>query len=99
MKRLRLTPLGSRITTTALSIGAGTAAVIYIWVVVIGEHSAAAGPILVGALIALLVSLAVGYYSAQVVTLRVRRLEDAARKVADGDFAARIPVDSSGQLG
>ncbi len=29
----------------------------------------------------------------------MRLIEDAARKVADGDFATRIPVDSSGQLG
>jgi two-component system, OmpR family, sensor kinase len=99
MKRLRLTPLGSQITTTALSIGAGTSLVIYLWVVVLGGHSQAAGPILFGALVALLVALGVGYYYAQVVTLRVRRIEEAARKVADGDFAARIPVDSSGQLG
>ena len=99
MRRLRLTPLGSRITTTALSIGAGTSAVIYIWVVVIGGHGEAAGPILFGALIAMLVALCVGFYSAQVVSMRVKRIEDAARAVADGDFAARIPVDSSGQLG
>jgi two-component system, OmpR family, sensor kinase len=99
MKRLRPTPLGSQITTTALSIGAGTSLVIYLWVVVIGGHSQAAGPILFGALIALLVALGVGYYYAQVVTRRVRRIEDAARAVADGDFAVRIPVDSSGQLG
>ncbi len=99
MKGLRLTPLGSRITTTALSIGAGTSIVIYIWVVVIGGHTEAAGPIFLGALIAMLIALGAGFYSAQVVTQRVRRIEDAARKVADGDFAARIPVDSSGQLG
>jgi signal transduction histidine kinase len=99
MKRLRLTPLGSQITTTALSIGAGTSLIIYLWVVVLGGHDQAAGPILFGGLIALFVTLGVGYYYAQVVTRRVRRIEDAARKVADGDFAARIPVDSSGQLG
>jgi signal transduction histidine kinase len=99
MRRLRLTPLGSRITTTALSIGAGTSIVIYVWVVTISGHSEARGPILVGALLALLIALAVGFYSAQIVSQRVRRIEDAARAVADGDFAARIPVDSSGQLG
>jgi two-component system, OmpR family, sensor kinase len=99
MKGLRLTPLGSRITTAALSIGAGTSAIVYFWVVVVGGHHGARGPILVGALFALLMALGVGIYSARVVTLRVRRIEDAARKVADGDFAARIPVDSSGQLG
>ncbi len=99
MTRLRLTPLGSRITTTALSIGAGTSIVIYVWVVVIGGHSEARGPILVGAAFALLIALGVGFYSAQIVSERVKRIEDAARAVADGDFAARIPVDSSGQLG
>ena len=99
MKRLRLTPLGSRITTASLSIGAGTSVVVYVWVVVIGGHDGAAGPILVGALFALLMALGVGIYSAQAVAQRVQRIEDAARKVADGDFATRIPVDSSGQLG
>ncbi len=99
MKGLRLTPLGSRITTVALSIGAGTSIVIYLWVVVLEGHGSAAGPIVVGGLFALLIALAVGVYSAQLVTLRVSRIEEAARKVADGDFAARIPVDSSGQLG
>jgi signal transduction histidine kinase len=99
MKGLRLTPLGSRITTAALSIGAGTSILIYFWVVTIGGHSEARGPIVAGGLIALLGALAFGIYSARVVARRVKRIEDAARKVADGDFAARIPVDSSGQLG
>jgi two-component system OmpR family sensor kinase len=99
MKRLRLTPLGNRITTTALSIGVGTSAVIYVWVVAIGGHGEARGPILVGGLIASLIALALGFYSAKLVTRRVNRIENAARAVADGDFATRIPVDSSGQLG
>jgi signal transduction histidine kinase len=99
MKSLRLTPLGSRITTISLAIGVGTSIIIYVWVVAIGGHAEAAGPILFGSLIALLLSIGIGIYSAQLVTQRVKRLEEAARKVADGDFAARIPVDSSGQLG
>jgi len=99
MKKLRLTPLGSRITTISLSIGASTAVIVYIWVVWIGGHDEAAGPILIGALIALLLALGVGFYFAQLVALRVKRIDEAARKVADGDFATRIPVDSSGQLG
>jgi len=99
MRRLRLTPLGNRITTTAVAIAAGTAVVIYIWVVWVEGHSEASGPIVLGGLIALLVALGVGFYWAQIVTLRVQRIEDAARKVADGDFETRIPVDSSGQLG
>ncbi len=99
MKRLRLTPLGNRITTTALSIGVGTSVVIYIWVVAIEGDAGARGAILVGGLIACLIALALGFYSAKLVTRRVNRIEDAARAVADGDFAVRIPVDSSGQLG
>ncbi len=99
MKRLRLTPLGNRITTTAVALAAGTAAFIYLWVVVVGGHADAAGPILIGGGIACLIALATGFYSAKLVTRRVSRIEDAARKVADGDFATRIPVDSSGQLG
>ncbi|HET6570645.1 MAG TPA: HAMP domain-containing sensor histidine kinase [Solirubrobacterales bacterium] len=99
MKRLRLTPLGNRITTTALSIGVGTSVVIYVWVVAVGGHGEARGAILVGGLIASLIALVLGFYYAHLVTRRVKRIEDAARAVADGDFAVRIPVDSSGQLG
>jgi len=99
MKRLRLTPLGNRITTTAVAIAAGTSVVIYVWVVAIEGQSEAAGPIVLGSAIALLIAVGFGFYSAQLVIQRVRRIEDAARKVADGDFATRIPVDSSGQLG
>jgi two-component system, OmpR family, sensor kinase len=99
MRNLRLTPLGSMITTVSLGIGAGTAVVIYIWVVVIDGHDEAAHPIFIGAALALLVAVAVGFYFAQLVGRRIKRIEEAARKVADGDFATRIPVDSSGQLG
>jgi two-component system, OmpR family, sensor kinase len=99
MKNRRLTPLGSMITTTSLSIGAGTSLIVYLWVVVIEGHGASSGPILTGGLIAIPLALGIGVYFARLVARRVRRIEEAARKVADGDFAARIPVDSSGQLG
>jgi signal transduction histidine kinase len=99
MKGLRLTPLGSMITTVSLSIGVTTSIIVYVWVVVIGGHGGVAQPILIGALIALLLAFGIGFYFAQLVAARVLRIEEAARKVADGDFGARIPVDSSGQLG
>ena len=51
------------------------------------------------AAIALVLALGIGFYFAQLVAARVKRIEEAARKIADGDFAARIPVQSSGQLG
>jgi two-component system, OmpR family, sensor kinase len=99
MRRLRLTPLGSMITTVSLAIGAGTSIVVYVWVVIVEGRTGIERPILIGGLIALLLALATGLYFAQLVAIRVGRIEDAARKVADGDFATRIPVDSSGQLG
>jgi two-component system OmpR family sensor kinase len=99
MRSFRLTPLGSMITTVSLAIGLGTAVTIYLWVVTVGGHTQAKGPILLGALIALAISLFVGIYFAQLVSRRIQRIEEAARKVADGDFATRLPVDSSGQLG
>jgi signal transduction histidine kinase len=99
MKRLRLTPLGSMITIVAMLLGVVTSSIIYVWVVAIEGHESAAGPILIGGLIALLITFSVGFYSAHLLVTRVKRIELAARKVADGDFATRIPVESSGQLG
>jgi signal transduction histidine kinase len=99
MKRVRLTPLGSMITTVSLSIGVATVAVIYAYVALVGGDAGVRGEILVGGAIALLIALGIGLYFAQLVATRIRRIEEAARKVADGDFGARIPVDSSGQLG
>lgn len=99
MRKLRLTPLGSRITTISLVIAGVTALIIYGYAVLIAGDSGAATEIAIGALIALLPALAVGLYYAQVVTARIRRIEEAAREVADGNFSARIPVDSSGPLG
>jgi signal transduction histidine kinase len=99
MKNLRLTPLGSMITTVSLAIGVGTSIIVYIWVVQIGGHTEAARPILIGALVAVLLALGIGFYFARLVAQRVERIDEAARAIAEGDFAARIPVDYSGQLG
>jgi two-component system OmpR family sensor kinase len=99
MRNLRLTPLGNRITTISLAIGVGTSAIIYIWVVAIGGHGEAAGPIFIGGLLALLLSGGFGFYFAYLATARIRRIDEAAREVAEGNFATRIPVDHSGQLG
>jgi signal transduction histidine kinase len=99
MRKPRLNPLGSMITTVSLAIGAGTAVIIYVWVVVIAGHQEEGVSIVVGGLLAILLALAVGTYFARLVAERVRQIEDAARKIADGDFATQIPVDNSGQLG
>jgi signal transduction histidine kinase len=99
MKRLRLTPLGSMITTVALVIGAATSIVIYVSVVAIGGHTDAAHQVVLGGLVGLLLAFGIGFYYAQVAAMRVGRIEEAARKVADGNFGTWVPVDSSGQLG
>jgi signal transduction histidine kinase len=99
VKSLRLTPLGSMITTVSVAIGAGVVAAIYVYVVWIDGNGAVKNQILIGGAFGLLLALGAGYYFARLGARRVGRIEEAARKVADGDFATRIPVDSSGQLG
>jgi two-component system OmpR family sensor kinase len=98
MRNLRAT-LRGRMTRTALAIAVSTTVVIYVWAVILQGESGAKHEIAVGGLFALLVAFAIGYYSSQVVGRRITRLEEAARKIADGDFGSRIPVDTSGQLG
>ncbi|HZO06197.1 MAG TPA: HAMP domain-containing sensor histidine kinase [Solirubrobacterales bacterium] len=54
--------------------------------------------IVVGGLIAAALATILGVYYAGVAVSNVRRLQDAARKVADGNFETTIPVASVGQL-
>jgi len=98
MTSLRAT-LRGRMTRTSLAIGLTSTAIIYVWVVVVQGNSGARHEIVVGGILAMLAAFAIGYYSAGVVGRRITRLEQAARKIADGDFGTRIPVDTSGQLG
>jgi two-component system OmpR family sensor kinase len=103
MRRVRLTNLGSRITVTAVAICAGTVLVIYLYTVTIGGAAsgldAVKGQILVGGLIAIAIATVLGLYYAQMAANNISRLEDAARKVADGNFETTIPIASAGQLG
>jgi signal transduction histidine kinase len=55
--------------------------------------------ILIAGLIALLAALGAGWLVAGVHARRLRRLEAAAEKVADGDFTTTIPVDSNDEVG
>jgi two-component system OmpR family sensor kinase len=55
--------------------------------------------ILVAGALAALFALAAGYLVARWVTQRLKRLEDAAEKVAAGDFSQPIPVGSDDELG
>ena len=103
MKRPRLTQLGNRITVTAILIAAGTAFVIYVYVVAIGGAASGLGSvrgqIVIGALIALVLTAAVGLYYGQMAAGQISRIEEAARKVADGNFETQIPIASAGQMG
>jgi two-component system OmpR family sensor kinase len=100
--RLRVSRFGGRIALTTVGIALGTAAVIYVYVVAIGgAGSGNAGvkeEIIAGGLIAAALALAAGIYYASVAATNVRRLQEAARKVADGNFETTIPVASVGQL-
>jgi two-component system OmpR family sensor kinase len=103
MRRFRLTTLGNRITVISVSISAGTAILIYIYTVAIGGAASGLGAvkaqILFGGVLAVLVAGAAGVYYARVAGGNIRRLQDAARKVADGNFETPIPISSAGQLG
>src|ERR1700755_1752122 len=99
-RRLRPTRFGGRIALTAVGICLGTVAIVYIYVVAIGGAAAGLGSvkeqIIVGGLIAAGVALAIGWYYATIAAGNVRRLQDAARKVADGNFETTIPGASLG---
>jgi signal transduction histidine kinase len=103
MRRPRLTNLGSRITVTAVAICLGTLAVLYVYVFGVGPtpHSISQvkGQMVIGGLIALVATTIVGVYFAQMAAGQISRLQDAARKVADGNFETQIPIAAAGELG
>src|SRR5215218_2148938 len=82
-----------------LAVPIASTILVFVWVVVLHARSDAGHGIVVGGLFAVLAAFVIGAFSAQVVGRRITRLEEAARKIADGDFGSRIPVDTSGQLG
>ena len=103
MRGNRLTNLGSRITVISIGIAVGTVVVIYVYAVTIGGgasgDSSVKAEILIGGAIAVAIATALGLYYAQMAASSISRLQDAARKVADGNFETTIPVASAGQLG
>ena len=99
MRRVRLTTLGSRITVTAVAISVGTTLMIYLYAVTLGGGGTSGHQILVGGLIAIAIATAFGIYYAQMAARNISHLQDAARKVADGNFETTIPVAAAGQLG
>jgi signal transduction histidine kinase len=103
MSRFRPSSLGNRITVTAVAISVGTVLVVYVYTVAVGGAASGLGSvkaqILVGGVIAIVATLGVGIYFAGVASGSIRNLQEAARKVADGNFETPIPISSAGQLG
>jgi two-component system OmpR family sensor kinase len=102
VRRLRLNTLAGRIVFAAIAVSALTVLVVYLYAVVIGGAAGGLGDvkgeIVVGGLIAILISALLGAYYAKMAADSVRALQQAARKVADGNFETTIPVPSTGQL-
>jgi len=99
VRRILLKSLRSRITLAAVGISLGTVAVVYVAVVTVAGDSSVKGQIVIGGLLAALLAAAIGVYATYDAAGSVRRLQEAARKVADGNFETTIPVASAGQLG
>jgi len=99
----RLRDLRSRITVICLAIAVGVTAIIYVYATAIGGgasgNSALKSEILLGGLVAILVAGVVGLYLSQSAVTNIRHLEEAARKVAAGNFETPIPIAAAGQLG
>jgi signal transduction histidine kinase len=91
------------VTLISLVIAVVTVFVVYVYTVALGgAASGLAGvksQILVAGAIAAVLAVAIGAYFARVAERNIRRLQDAARKVADGNFETPIPVAAAGQLG
>jgi two-component system, OmpR family, sensor kinase len=103
MRRFTLTAFGNRIAMIAIGIAIGTAVVIYVFTVAIGGAASGLGDvkgeIVIGGLIAVVLATGVGIYYARMAASSILGLQDAARKVADGNFETTIPVAAVGQLG
>jgi signal transduction histidine kinase len=101
--RLRLSDLASRITLISIAIAVGATAIVYVYAVAIGGSAsgddAVKLQILIGGLIAVAIATAVGLYYTRTAAGNIQRLQEAARKVADGNFETTISVAAAGQLG
>jgi signal transduction histidine kinase len=102
MRRLRPPNGGGRIAITWIAVAAVIAQIIYLYTVAIGMAAIHDGSVKVqilvgGAIVGLLVIL-IGRTYVRTYTSNIKRLQEAARKVADGNFETKIPVASVGPL-
>jgi two-component system, OmpR family, sensor kinase len=103
MRGLRLNDVASRITLSSIAIAVGATVVVYIYAVAVGGSASGDDDvklqILTGGLIAVAIATAIGLYYTRAANNNIQRLQEAARKVADGNFETTIPIASVGQLG
>jgi two-component system, OmpR family, sensor kinase len=100
VRRFRLTSVGNRIIFVSVAIAAGTTLMIYAYTAAMGGGSGEVkAEILAGGALAVILAAAGGSYYAYIASRNIRRLQDAARKVADGNFETPIPISSVGQFG
>jgi signal transduction histidine kinase len=55
--------------------------------------------VIIAGAIALVIAMIAGWFVARALSRRIKRLEQAAEKVARGDFSQRIPIDRDDELG
>ncbi len=103
MRKLRFSDLTSRITVILIAIAAGATAVVYVYAVTIGGSASGDDSvkleILTGGLIATAIATVIGLYYTRAAASNIQRLQEAARKVADGNFETPIPISTAGRLG
>jgi signal transduction histidine kinase len=99
VRRFRLTSVGNRIIFVSVAIAAGTTLMIYAYTVTMGGGGEVKAEILASGALAVILAGAGGSYYAYIASRNIRRLQDAARKVADGNFETPIPISSVGQFG
>jgi signal transduction histidine kinase len=83
-----------------MAIAAGTTLIIYAYTAATGNGGGEVkAEILAGGALAVILAAVGGSYYAHIASRNIRRLQDAARKVADGNFETPIPISSVGQFG
>jgi two-component system, OmpR family, sensor kinase len=102
MRRLRRPFGGDRIPITWIAIGVATAVIIYLYTVAIGlaaiHDGSVKAQILIGGAIVGLLEILIARSYVRTYASNLTRLQEAARKVADGNFETKIPVASVGPL-
>ncbi|HEU4736591.1 MAG TPA: HAMP domain-containing sensor histidine kinase [Solirubrobacterales bacterium] len=93
--------MGNQIIVVSVAIAAATTLIVYCYTAIMGGSGSGEvkAQILAGGALAMILAGAGGSYYAYLASRSIRRLQGAARKVADGNFETPIPISSVGQFG